>query len=66
MTKDLKSEGRLSIGSCGYKNMYVALGLAGATLDAKGGIVGGTIDLSNIDTFGNSKFNFNSAIFYCS
>ena len=31
--------------------MYIGLGLAGASLDAKGGIVGGTIDLSNIDTF---------------
>ncbi|XP_014242068.1 uncharacterized protein KIAA1109 isoform X2 [Cimex lectularius] len=51
LTKDFRSEGRLSIGSSGHKNMYIGLGLAGASLDAKGGIVGGTIDLSNIDTF---------------
>ncbi|KAK9502019.1 hypothetical protein O3M35_012630 [Rhynocoris fuscipes] len=50
LTKDFRSEGRLSIGSTGHKNMYIGLGLAGASLDAKGGIVGGTIDLSNIDT----------------
>ncbi|KAF6208729.1 hypothetical protein GE061_014468, partial [Apolygus lucorum] len=51
LTKDFKSEGRLAIGSSGHKNMYIGLGLAGSSLDAKGGIVGGSIDLSNIDTF---------------
>lgn len=30
--------------------MYVGIGLGGSTLDAKGGIVGGTIELSKIDT----------------
>ncbi|BES96456.1 Fragile site-associated protein C-terminus [Nesidiocoris tenuis] len=49
--KVFRSEGRLAIGSSGHKNMYIGLGLDGASLDAKGGIVGGTIDLSNIDTF---------------
>lgn len=39
-TKDFRSEGRLSIGSTGHKNIYNSLGLAGSTLDAKGGIVG--------------------------
>lgn len=51
-TKDFKSEGRLSIGSNGHKNMYIGVGLGGSSLDAKGGIVGGTIELSKIDTFG--------------
>ncbi|KAL0269606.1 UNVERIFIED_CONTAM: hypothetical protein PYX00_007281 [Menopon gallinae] len=51
LTKDFHSEGRLSIGSTGHKNMYIGLGLGTCNLDAKGGIVGGTIDLSNIDTF---------------
>ncbi|XP_065331514.1 bridge-like lipid transfer protein family member 1 isoform X1 [Cloeon dipterum] len=50
-TKDFKSEGRLSIGSNGHKNMYIGVGLGGSGLDAKGGIVGGTIELSKIDTF---------------
>ncbi|XP_059485480.1 bridge-like lipid transfer protein family member 1 isoform X2 [Neocloeon triangulifer] len=50
-TKDFKSEGRLSIGSNGHKNMYIGVGLGGSSLDAKGGIVGGTIELSKIDTF---------------
>ena len=58
LTKDLKAEGRLSIGSTGHKNMYIGLGLASSSLDAKGGIVGGTIELSHIDTFGK-LFTYN-------
>lgn len=50
-TKDFRSEGRLSIGSTGHKNMYIALGLGGSSLDAKGGIVGGTIEIAHIDTY---------------
>lgn len=50
-TKDFRSEGRLSIGSTGHKNMFVKLGLVGSSLDAKGGIVGGTIELANIDQY---------------
>lgn len=52
LTKDFRSEGRLSIGSSGHKNMFIGLGLEGSSLEAKGGIVGGTIELSKIDTFG--------------
>ncbi|XP_069702783.1 bridge-like lipid transfer protein family member 1 isoform X3 [Periplaneta americana] len=51
LTKDFRSEGRLSIGSTGHKNMYIGVGLGGSSLDAKGGIVGGTIELSKIDTY---------------
>ncbi|GLG98161.1 Uncharacterized protein GBIM_04764 [Gryllus bimaculatus] len=51
LTKDFKSEGRLSIGSNGHKNMYIGVGLGGSGLDAKGGIVGGAIELSKIDTY---------------
>lgn len=51
LTKDFHSEGRLSIGSTGHKNMFIGLGFGGSSLDAKGGIVGGTIELSKIDTF---------------
>lgn len=50
LTKAFRSDGRLSIGSTGHKNMYIGVGLGGSTLDAKGGIVGGTIELSKIDT----------------
>lgn len=50
LTKDFKAEGRLSIGSTGHKNMYIGVGLEGSGLDAKGGIVGGTIELSGIHT----------------
>ncbi|XP_015586515.1 uncharacterized protein KIAA1109 isoform X3 [Cephus cinctus] len=51
MTKDFRSDGRLSIGSTGYKNLYIGVGLGGSSLDAKGGIVGGIIELSKIDTY---------------
>ncbi|XP_053696625.1 bridge-like lipid transfer protein family member 1 [Sabethes cyaneus] len=51
LTKAFQSNGRLSIGSTGHKNMYIGVGLGGSSLDAKGGIVGGTIELSKIDTF---------------
>lgn len=51
MTKDFRSDGRLSIGSTGHKNLYIGIGLGGSSLDAKGGIVGGTIELSRIDTY---------------
>lgn len=51
LTKDFRSEGRLSIGSTGYKNLYIAVGLGGSGLDAKGGIVGGNIEIANIDTY---------------
>ncbi|XP_055600491.1 bridge-like lipid transfer protein family member 1 isoform X3 [Uranotaenia lowii] len=51
LTKAFQSDGRLSIGSTGHKNMYIGVGLGGSSLDAKGGIVGGTVELSKIDTF---------------
>nr|XP_018906485.1 PREDICTED: uncharacterized protein KIAA1109 isoform X3 [Bemisia tabaci] len=51
LTKEFRSEGRLSIGSTGHKNMFISLGLSGSSLDAKMGIVGGTIELSKVDTY---------------
>ncbi|KAA0194072.1 hypothetical protein HAZT_HAZT004793 [Hyalella azteca] len=50
-TRGFQANGRLSIGSCGHKNMYIGLGLGGSNLEAKGGIVGGIIDLSTINTY---------------
>lgn len=58
MTKDFRSDGRLSIGSTGHKNLYIAFGLGGSSLDAKGGIVGGNIEIANIDTYGKLVFGF--------
>lgn len=52
LSKDFHSMGRLNIGSTGHRNMCVGVGLGSSSLDAKGGIVGGTISLSTIDTFG--------------
>ncbi|XP_060850802.1 bridge-like lipid transfer protein family member 1 isoform X1 [Rhopalosiphum padi] len=51
LSKQFHSEGRLSIGSTGHKNMHIGLGLGGSGLDAKGGIVGGTIELNKINTY---------------
>jgi len=50
LTKDFTADGRLSIGSTGHKDMHIGVGLEGSNLDAKGGIVGGTIELSGIHT----------------
>uniref|UniRef100_A0A6P7G1L5 Transmembrane protein KIAA1109 homolog isoform X3 n=1 Tax=Diabrotica virgifera virgifera TaxID=50390 RepID=A0A6P7G1L5_DIAVI len=51
LTREFRSDGRLSIGSTGHKNLYIALGLGGSGLDAKGGIVGGNIEISRINTY---------------
>ena len=51
VSKDFTSEGRLSIGSTGHKNMFIGLGLKGFSLEAKGGIIGGCIDIGKIDTY---------------
>lgn len=50
LTKDFQSDGRLSIGSNGYKNMYMGIFLGGSSLDAKGGIVGGSFEVNKINT----------------
>jgi len=50
----------LSIGSTGHKNMHIGLGLGGSGLDAKGGIVGGTIELNKINTYSM----FHEKLFY--
>ena len=51
-TTDLKSQGRLSIDSNGYKNMKITAGLGGSKLEAQGGIVGGKIQLRNLSSYG--------------
>ncbi|XP_067623128.1 bridge-like lipid transfer protein family member 1 isoform X11 [Eurosta solidaginis] len=50
LTKDFQSHGRLSIGSTGYKNMYIGIYLGSSSLDAKGGIVGGSFEVNKINT----------------
>lgn len=49
LTRGFRSEGRVSIDSSGHKRFTVGLGLDGSVLDAKGGIVGGIIELSAIE-----------------
>ncbi|XP_050533025.1 transmembrane protein KIAA1109 homolog isoform X6 [Daktulosphaira vitifoliae] len=51
LSKQFHSEGRLSVGSTGHKNLHIGLGLGSSGLDAKGGIVGGTIELNKINTY---------------
>lgn len=42
--------------------MFIGLGLGGSSLEAKGGIVGGTIELSKIDTFSEYLIQLSSII----
>ena len=55
ISKDFRSEGRLSFNSTGHKNMFISLGLNSSTLEAKAGIVGGSIDIGRIDTYCHFK-----------
>merc|ERR1719433_1834086 len=55
ISRNFKSEGRLSIGSTGHKNMFITLALTSSKLEAKAGIVGGAIDIGRIDTFVHLK-----------
>ncbi|XP_063358209.1 bridge-like lipid transfer protein family member 1 [Cydia amplana] len=50
-SRDFNCTGRLSIGSSGHRNMLVGVALAGSSLDARGGIVGGAISLADIHTY---------------
>ncbi|KAI1299178.1 putative transmembrane protein [Halotydeus destructor] len=50
LTRGFRSEGKVSIDSTGHKCLSVGVGCDGSSLDAKGGIVGGTIELTSIDT----------------
>jgi len=51
VSKDFTSDGRLSVGSSGHKNMFIGLGLKESNLEAKGGIIGGCVDIGRIDTY---------------
>ena len=50
-TTDLKSQGRLSIDSSGTKNVNISAGLGGSKLEARGGIVGGYIELHQLHSY---------------
>lgn len=50
LSRGFKSEGRVNIDSAGHKGYMIKLKLDASSLDAKGGIVGGIIELSNIQT----------------
>lgn len=51
ISKDFTSDGRLSIGSNGHKDLYIGLGLKASSLEAKGGIIGGSVNIGKIDTY---------------
>ena len=68
ISRNFKSEGRLSIGSTGHKNMFITLALTSSKLEAKAGIVGGAIDIGRIDTFVHLKEDNGTEIlriFFC-
>lgn len=50
LSKAFRSDGSLSIGSSGHKNLYIGLGLGSSSLESKGGIVGGTVEINSIHT----------------
>ncbi|XP_041357043.1 transmembrane protein KIAA1109-like isoform X2 [Gigantopelta aegis] len=50
-TKDIKTQGRLSIDSSGHKNLKITAGLGGSSFDSHGGVVGGAIDLHDLSAF---------------
>lgn len=60
LTRGLRSEGRVHIDSNRRKGFKIKLGLDGSTLDAKGGIVGGQIELSQISGELNVREDYGS------
>ena len=62
ISRNFKSEGRLSIGSTGHKNMFITLALTSYKLEAKAGIVGGNLILVYSINF--TKF-FTKLIYIC-
>lgn len=50
LSKAFRSDGSLSISNNGHKNLYIGLGLGSSSLESKGGIVGGTVELNSIHT----------------
>ncbi|XP_050415172.1 bridge-like lipid transfer protein family member 1 [Patella vulgata] len=47
-TKEVKSQGRLSIDSSGHKNLKITAGLGGSSFESRGGVIGGAIDLQGV------------------
>ncbi|KAL3880212.1 hypothetical protein ACJMK2_032469 [Sinanodonta woodiana] len=47
---EIKSQGRLSIKSSGHRNLKIIAGLGSSHFESKGGVVGGIIDLQDVDT----------------
>ena len=47
-TRELKSEGQLSIDSSGFRNMHISAGLGGSFLEAKGGIVSAMMQVDEL------------------
>ena len=56
ISKDFTSEGRLSIGSSGHKDLFIGIGLEGSSLEAKGGIIGGLLNLGKIDIYARQRY----------
>ncbi|XP_076117611.1 bridge-like lipid transfer protein family member 1 isoform X3 [Mytilus galloprovincialis] len=50
-TKNVKSQGRLSIDCSGHKDLKITTGMDNSHFDSKGGVVGGTLEINNLSTF---------------
>jgi hypothetical protein len=50
LSKAFRSDGSLSIGSSGHKNLHIGFSLGNSSLESKGGIVGGIVEFNTIHT----------------
>lgn len=51
-TQQIKSQGSLSIHSNGHRDLKITAGTGNSHFDSRGGVVGGTIDLNDLNLFG--------------
>ncbi|XP_062586140.1 bridge-like lipid transfer protein family member 1 isoform X2 [Saccostrea cucullata] len=50
-TQEIKSQGSLSIHSNGHRDLKITAGTGNSHFDSRGGVVGGTIDLNDLNLF---------------
>ena len=51
-TQQIESQGSLSIHSNGHRDLKITAGTGNSHFDSRGGVVGGTIDLNDLNLFG--------------
>ncbi|XP_021348394.1 uncharacterized protein KIAA1109-like [Mizuhopecten yessoensis] len=50
-TQKIKTDGRLSIDSSGHRDLKICSGMDSSHFDSRGGVVGGTVELNNLNVF---------------